>query len=298
MITIGEIIRINRIEQKISQENLSYGICSVSNLSRIENGVQTPSRATFESLMERLKISPEVFPSFVNENEVGAYRLKHQISKKIGDGKMDEAELLLNKLDDGQKHERLYKQFIQYIRIVLRRGKENSSGSVLIDMKKVAKMSIKDCSPKKIIHQVLTKDDLHILNSLAISYYNAGEKNEGIELLYSLKDYMEQKVVDDDGISPLYTMVLYNLSKWVGLAGNHNEAILLCDKAIQRCIEYGAYISFANLLYNKGYALVMLERKDEAKKYLQESYYIDRARGKIYNCETTKKFANKHKLHI
>jgi len=55
MLKIGDIIRTNRIEKRISQETLAYGICSVSNLSRIENGLQNPSRAKYEKLIMKMK---------------------------------------------------------------------------------------------------------------------------------------------------------------------------------------------------------------------------------------------------
>lgn len=39
---IGEIIREQRNRRNISQEELCFGICSVTTLSRIENGNQKP----------------------------------------------------------------------------------------------------------------------------------------------------------------------------------------------------------------------------------------------------------------
>lgn len=38
--TIGEVLREARERQKYSQEEVCYGICTPSTLSRIENGVQ------------------------------------------------------------------------------------------------------------------------------------------------------------------------------------------------------------------------------------------------------------------
>jgi len=298
MLTIGEIIRINREQQRISQEELSYGICAVSNLSRIENGMQIPGRATYEALMERLGVDPEIFPSFLNEREVESFRLKHKIVKLIFNGKYEQAELLLEKLDSGQKLEKVYEQYIQYARILILGQKGGKPDDILDKMKTIAKMSIRDYSPGKIVYQAFNLDDLSILNSLAIAFYNAGEEDEGIELLYALKEYIERKVVNDDVISPMYTMVLYNLSKWVGLKDRHNEVLRLCKIGIPRCIDYGANLCFAGLLLNKGYALVMLGKKDEGQKYLQEAYYINRARGESASCEIVKNFVDEHGLQI
>ena len=55
--TVGELIRDARERQKYSQEELSYGICTTSTLSRIENGLQVPGRKILEGLMQRLGLT-------------------------------------------------------------------------------------------------------------------------------------------------------------------------------------------------------------------------------------------------
>jgi len=294
MMTIGEIIRINREKQKISQEELSYGICSASNLSRIENGAQIPSRATYEALMERLGVEPEMYPSFLNNREVEAFKLKHQIMKKIVYEKYEEAEALIDKLDSGQTLERVYEQFILHARALLLRYKGGCPNEVHAGIRKAAELSVKDYSSENLLHHVLSTDDINVLNSLAVSFYTIGQEDKGIELLYALKEFIEKKIVDDGMISPMYTRILYNLSKWIGLRGYYQEVLKLCDIGILRCIEFGAYLCFAGLLLNKGYAFVMLGQKDIGKKYLQESFYINRARGEFVESEIVKNFANEH----
>jgi transcriptional regulator with XRE-family HTH domain len=298
MLSIGEIIRTTREQQQLSQEELSYGICSTSNLSRIENGEQIPTRATYISLTERLGLTPDIFPSFQSEREVDAFRLKHQINRKIELEQYEEAITLLEKLESIPKLERLYQQFILYSRSILFRKKGVDPKEALEEMKRIASLSVRDISCKNILRQVLTKDDLLMLNSLAVCHYYADEKDEAIELLYALKEYIERKIVDDDGISSMYTVILYNLSKWVGLAGRNKESLKLCDIGIKRCIEYRAYIAFASLLFNKGYALVMLGEKDKAQKYIQEAYYLNRSIGEIKRCEINKKIADENGIPL
>lgn len=298
MLSIGEIIRVNREAQNISQDTLSQGICSVSNLSRIENGVQIPSRITYEALMQRLGLPPEMYPSFLNDRELEMFRLKHQINKKFIAGQYAEAEALLNKMCEEPKPERLYKQFVIYARAVLLRETGGDPAVFLGEMKKAVAMSMKDFQPQNILRYVLTRDELNMLNNLAYSYHCVGDEDSNIEVLYALKEYIEKKVADTEGISPVYTTVLYNLSKWVGLKGGYNEVIKLCDIGIESCIEYGRYLAFAGLLFNKGYALVMLNRKEDARKHIQESYYIGRARNNTEMCEIIKTFAAENGIEI
>ena len=59
---MGEMIKRTRKSMNMSQEELAFGICSVSTLSRIENGLETPARATFEKMVERLGESKGLSP--------------------------------------------------------------------------------------------------------------------------------------------------------------------------------------------------------------------------------------------
>ena len=49
--TIGEVLRDLRERQKYSQEEVSYGICTPSTLSRTENVLQIPGKKILEGLM-------------------------------------------------------------------------------------------------------------------------------------------------------------------------------------------------------------------------------------------------------
>ena len=50
---IGNYIHDMRVERGYSQEELCFGICSVGNLSKIENGTRMPNRKTVEAWLPR-----------------------------------------------------------------------------------------------------------------------------------------------------------------------------------------------------------------------------------------------------
>lgn len=298
MIKIGELIRTYREQQGISQEILSHGICSVSSLSRIENGIQTPSRATFEAFMERMGLPAELYPSFQNYREVEAFQLKHEINQKLIADRNDEAEILLNKLRAMPELDRKCTQFIMFAQAVLFRQRNGKPEEVLKALREAAKLSIRDTAPDKFTQQLLSTDELYLMNYLAIAYFDNGMQQEGINTLYALKEYIERKVIDKKGIAPLYTTILFNLSKWLGLESYYDETIKLSETGIQHCIEYGTYFVFAQLLFNKGYALLMLGQKQEAKEYMLQAYYIQKARGKLDACNAYYEFTIKHNIDL
>ena len=67
---VGSLIREARERQKYSQEELCYGICTPSTLSRIENGVQAPGKKILESLMQRLGIVDRIYNSYLSQEEM------------------------------------------------------------------------------------------------------------------------------------------------------------------------------------------------------------------------------------
>lgn len=66
---IGSIIKLNRINQKMSQKALCKGICVPSYLSRIENGDLIPSEDVFAFLLERLGLTFNDSNSFIEEGQ-------------------------------------------------------------------------------------------------------------------------------------------------------------------------------------------------------------------------------------
>lgn len=52
----GEIIRHARTTTKLTQHQLSEGICKVSTLSQIENGTLHASSSVFDALMSRMDV--------------------------------------------------------------------------------------------------------------------------------------------------------------------------------------------------------------------------------------------------
>lgn len=55
--TIGTMIFETRMARGYTQEELSFGICATSSLSRIEQNKQIPGKRIFEALMKRMGVA-------------------------------------------------------------------------------------------------------------------------------------------------------------------------------------------------------------------------------------------------
>ena len=65
---IGTMLKEFRKRNKITQEDLAFGLCAVSNLSRRENGGQIPSRKLAEGLFSRVGAPLPPFAQMKNSN--------------------------------------------------------------------------------------------------------------------------------------------------------------------------------------------------------------------------------------
>ncbi|MGM7703600.1 helix-turn-helix domain-containing protein [Pseudalkalibacillus sp. Hm43] len=92
---IGQRIRYYRKTKGLTQEELAKGICSVSYLSKIENGDAKSSEDVIQLLCERLEISPES-----QELDVNILGMLNEWNYLIIVRKFEEAENLHNKIKE------------------------------------------------------------------------------------------------------------------------------------------------------------------------------------------------------
>ncbi len=86
---IGKLIGEFRIRKGYSQEELCYGICSVSSMSRIESGKQIPSKKTAEALLSRLGVLVPSSDIVMSKIEIERWNLEQKITQYIISGNCD-----------------------------------------------------------------------------------------------------------------------------------------------------------------------------------------------------------------
>ena len=121
---------------------------------------------------------------------------------------------------------------------------------------------------------LLTFDEIMIINAIAILYVNNDEIMTAIQLDMWLKEYMENKLVDGKTKTAKYPMILYNLSCWLDDEGYHKESLEMAEQGLEFCIKYGNLFFFPILVANKGVALAGLGKMEEAKEQLHQAIMI------------------------
>ena len=299
--TIGELIREARERQNYSQEELCYGICTASTLSRIENGQQVPGKKILEGLMQRLGAADRLFHVYANKEERERYELEQQLARSLGDRDYGQAESLVSYMkkriakNPGKPSCRnMEEQYLAFATILIQKQKGKSAGWVLKGLLDAIHMTIPDFDGIHIKSKLLTYHEIAILNNIGCAYHSLGRVMDAVQLLLGLKEYMEQHNLGSVEMSLKYPMVLQNLSSWLGQEGMYQDALALCQAGIDYCIKYGKLHTFPMLLCNKACALAELGQYDMSKDNFVKSIAIFQAINQQEHAEKVKAYASTH----
>lgn len=273
---LGQILKARREELGLSQEDLADGICAVPTLSRIENGERMPTRNHFEMLMQRLGYSAMSMDFFTGKQDFLIYELKfktqqayiaknYPLARKF----LDELETMLD------KPTKFDRQFVLLHQILLNQNQFSNAEKL-----KQLETALQLTCPKyknNYIPRVLSHDEIILLNNIAICNDALGDRNRAISILTALKEYYDHHVISEEEAQRTQPMVLYNLSKFLGLSGRYDECIEVCDLGIRIARTSGRCPLLARTLYNRGWALLRRKRsgdREAAEKALRHAYLL------------------------
>lgn len=295
---IGSLIRNARERQKYSQEELSYGICTASTLSRIENGLQAPGKKILEALMQRLGIVDRIYNSYLTPEEMERYEAEEQLTRCLAKKDYEQAQQLVETLEaqlsqaSGKGYSlKMEQQYICFAKILISKNKGESAGCILEQLLGAIRMTLPDFDGVHIRARLLTFHEITILNNIGCAYHAAGDVWSALRLLFDLKEYIEEHTANGQELSVKYLMILQNLSSWLGQEGHHREALKLCQKGIDFCIEYGKMHTFPMLLCNKACALAELGHNDVSKEIFYQSVAVFQATGQRECAGQVRKYA-------
>ncbi|MEG0962966.1 MAG: helix-turn-helix transcriptional regulator [Lachnospiraceae bacterium] len=299
--TVGNMIREARIRQKISQEELSDGICTPSTLSRIENGVQMPGKRILEALTQRLGITETIYNTYSNPQEIELYEVEQNLMRSLGKRDFTQAQLLKEKLKQKVKQIkkkdigiRMEEQYLLFAEAMIEGEKRSIDITILEKLIQALRITVPEFDGKHIKNHLLTFQEITILNNIACVYYALGKRLEAIRLLIEVKEYIEFHVQEGEASSVKYPMVIQNIATWLGKAGQYEEVLKFCQAGIAYCIEYGKLSVFPLLLFNQACALAELGQVRYAEMKFHESAIIFQATNQREYAEKVKTYTQIH----
>lgn len=134
-------------------------------------------------------------------------------------------------------------------------------------------------------------EEVKILNQIANSYSEAGDRRFAIHIYRQLFEDPRKQLLNTEAKVSLVIMLAYNYSRLLGLERRYEEEIEIATIGQQACIQYNKCRLLGGLLLNIAYAQHGLGQDSECKTNLIDSYYAYHLMHDETSCEVVQKYA-------
>ncbi|MDO4295541.1 MAG: helix-turn-helix transcriptional regulator [bacterium] len=289
---IGELIRMSREQQGMTQEELCENVCSVENLSRIENGRVQPNRNTFRELMKKLQKSGELYQPYIVGMDIESHMLKNEITQLLAVHKYREGlevlKQLTEKLDMTNKYN---KQFILRAEAWAKaKIGEYTREEERERLTEALRCTIPQYQEEILPKGLLSRHEILIFSNIATSYAEEGELEKAIVMLKQAEQYFKTIQVDYKERSKSEVMILSNLIRCLGRMGYYEETKIRGEELKKKCLNYGNSRHLGGILYGIAFDKEQLgESQEECKKTMIQAYYVARLNKNTVLMENVKK---------
>ncbi|MEE6185267.1 helix-turn-helix domain-containing protein [Bacillus pretiosus] len=253
---LGNTIKELRIKKNISQSELCHGICSQSQISKIEKGVIYPSSILLYQLSERLGVDPNnIFALTQNKKLKYIENVKYVIKDCIRQHQYTELYEIVTKeknLNNFQTKED--KQFLLWHEAIAIYLVNNSIKSALTLLNNALKLTLTNID-------FLSEREIDIMQTMAIFHAENKEYKKSINILRRcLTNFNKLDFPRDKEIK---LKIIYNLSKCLSYTCQYEEALKYIDKGIQLAINLNTLYLLGELYYGKGSNLLKLKQSND-----------------------------------
>ncbi len=250
---LGIIIKELRMKKNISQSELCHGICSQSQISKIEKGMIYPSSILLYQLSERLGIDPNnIFALTQNKRLKYVENVKYVIKDCLKQKQYKELYEIVKKeknLNNFQTKEE--KQFLIWHEAIAIFMVDRSIKTALDLLNNALKLTLTN-------FDFLSEREIDIMQTMAIFYAENKNYEKGINILKRcLTNFNKLDFPRDKEIK---LKIMLNLAKCLDSIYQHEEAIKYLDKGIKLAINLNTLYLLGELFYLKGQYLLKIKQ--------------------------------------
>ncbi|KAB2381806.1 MULTISPECIES: helix-turn-helix domain-containing protein [Bacillus cereus group] len=251
-ITIKEI----RIKKNISQSELCHGICSQSQISKIEKGMIYPSSILLYQLSERLGIDPNnIFALTQNKKLKYVKNVKYVMRDCAKQKQYKELyEIVKQEKKQNNFQSKEDKQFLIWHEAIAIFEVNRSTKTALTLLNHALKLTLTNSD-------FLSEREIDIMQTMAIFYAEHKEYEKSINILRRcLTNFNKLDFPRDKEIK---LKIILNLAKFLDLTHQHEEAIKYLDKGIKLAINLDTLYLLGELYYLKSQYLLKIKQHNE-----------------------------------
>ena len=250
---LGITIKELRIKKNISQSELCHGICSQSQISKIEKGMIYPSSILLYQLSERLGIDPNnIFALTQNKRLKYVENVKYVIKDCLKQKQYKELYEIVKKeknLNNFQTKDE--KQFLMWHEAIAIFMVDKSIKTALDFLNNALKLTLTNSD-------FLSEREIDIMQTMAIFYAENKEYEKSINIFKRCLTNFNKLGFPRDKEIKLKLML--NLAKCFDFTYQHEEAIKYIDKGIKLAINLNTLYLLGELFYLKGQCLLKMKQ--------------------------------------
>ncbi|MGQ7306586.1 MULTISPECIES: helix-turn-helix domain-containing protein [Bacillus] len=250
---LGITIKELRIKKNISQSELCHGICSQSQISKIEKGMIYPSSILLYQLSERLGIDPNnIFALTQNKRLKYIENVKYVIKDCLKQKQYKELYEIVKKeknLNNFQTKDE--KQFLMWHEAIAVFMVDKSIKTALDFLNHALKLTLTNSD-------FLSEREIDIMQTMAIFYAENKEYEKSINIFKRcLTNFNKLDFPRDKEIK---LKLMLNLAKCFDFTYQYEEAIKYIDKGIKLAINLHTLYLLGELFYLKGQCLLKMKQ--------------------------------------
>ncbi|OLR26221.1 helix-turn-helix domain-containing protein [Bacillus cereus] len=266
---LGITIKELRNKKNISQSDLCHGICSQSQISKIEKGVIYPSSILLYQLSERLGIDPNnIFALTQNKKLKYTENVKYVMRDCIRQHQYKELyEIVTREKYTNNFQTKEDKQFLLWHEAIAIYCVNNSTKVALTLLNNALKLTVTNID-------FLSEREIDILHTMAILHAENKEYKKSITILKRCLNNFNK--LDFPRDKEIKLKIIYNLAKNLSYTYQYEEAIKYIDKGIQLAINLNTFYLLGELYYGKGSNLLKLKQysEEDVANNMQKSLFI------------------------
>ncbi|MDR0325677.1 MAG: helix-turn-helix domain-containing protein [Oscillospiraceae bacterium] len=235
----GGIVRALREKHGWTQEELADRLgCSLSYVSKIENGSRQPSYSVVEHILQKLgENSQDYSPLLVNADERYGYSVKTRLEQLHRQEDYVEMRRLVADAE-GKKPftSGLFRQVLLFYQVMTDEHVEKEER--LERLMEAIGITVKDFNAEKLSVSVFSYTEIIIIDEIANAYHCLGDSEKAVQIMYGLKASLDRNYVDKWEQSRTYPTLLFNLSVYLGALERNDEMYDACVEAKRWAVRY------------------------------------------------------------
>lgn len=297
---LGLIIKQLRKKKNLTQEQLSHGICSVSQLYRIENGKHSPSTLLLHQLS--IKLSEDLSKYFIYSNcrnplyfsslfnKLESLRLKRRYNEILSI--ISDLEML-----DKYKYDLSLPNIKQLVGWYKGMAISNITPNIIdaTYYKNLLVLTTNYENLDKLFDGFLSDNEIKLLHSIATSYCRSSNYSYAKFLILSLLDNISRNSIEINNI--IKAEMYYNLSKILYIEKDYNNSIIYANTGIEICTRNNFSSVLSDLYYTIGKCHESLGNIDSAIDYFTKFIFLYDIFGHDkFSSKAKAELVNKYKL--